>query len=94
MRYDLIRLLWLEDKSIAGPVEVAPSAAMEGELIAEIVMPNPTNWAVLDEGDIELDGGGGGARSDTQHLRRSTELSKLLVKISVRFRKESDCGLT
>lgn len=78
----MILLLWLDDKVIAGPVEAAPSDAIDGELIADIDMPNPTSCAVLDEGDIVLGAGGaGGARSDTQYLMRCTELSKLLINI-------------
>jgi len=39
---------------------------------------NPTNCAVLDEGESEEGGGTGAARSDTQYLIRWTELSMLL----------------
>lgn len=39
---------------------------------------NPTNCAVLEEGESEDGGGTGAARSDAQYLMRWTELSILL----------------
>jgi hypothetical protein len=55
---------------------------MEGALITDIDIPNPTR-AVLDAGDSALvEAGVGGLRSDTQYLMRCTELSKLLIPVS------------
>ena len=72
--YDLMRLLWPEVSCAvlmgAGSVTTA-GAAMEAN-------DSPTNCAVLDEGESEVGGGTGVARSDTQYLIRWTELSMLL----------------
>ena len=64
--YDLMRFLWLEVSCAAcmgvGSVTTV-GAAMEAN-------DNPTNCAVLDEGESEDGGGTGAARSDTQYLIR------------------------
>jgi len=64
--YDLMRLLWPEVSCVVlmgvGSVTTA-GAAMEAN-------DNPTNCAVLDDGEREDGGGTGVARSDTQYLIR------------------------
>ena len=52
------------------------SETVDGAVTADIVRPRPTNCAVLDDGERELDKALG--LSDTQDFMRCTELSKLL----------------
>jgi hypothetical protein len=64
--YDFMRFLWLEVSCAAfvgrgSVMTVGP--AMEAS-------DNPTNCAVLDEGESDDGGGVGVARSDTQYLIR------------------------
>ena len=61
-----MRFLWLEVSCAAFVGE--GSATTAGAAMA--ANDNPTNCAVLDEGESEDGGGTGAARSDTQYLIR------------------------